>query len=361
MRPAGVQLISAPAVAMARPVAVDVAPRAPGVFRSLKVALVSDALTRACLGEECRVRDLTPLNYWVTLRLWRPDLVFVESAWQGWRNAWKYKVAAYPDHPDRSNARLQDLVVCAKDLGIPVVFWNKEDGVHFERFVASARLFDHVFTVDENCLPRYRAVMGPCASVHSLPFPVQPRHHHFTGFNFRHRRVNFVGSYSQHMHDRRRLWQDDVFDAACRAGLGLTVFDRNSDRKAAHYRYPSLPGLEVMAAVPHDQTARIYKDYLISLNVNTVADSATMYSRRLVEILACGGLAVTAPARSVETMFKEYCWVVSDRTQAQDLFARFAHGPQPADLERARAGADYVAREHTWSRRLEEIIRVVGL
>ena len=327
----------------------------------LRIALIADDLTRHCLNDACSLHNLTPLNYRWVLRFWKPDLLFVESAWHGYRNAWKFKIAAYPDHPERNNRALARMVAYARDLGIPCVFWNKEDGVHFDRFIDSAKLFDHIFTVDENCIPRYRAVVSPNVTVNTLMFPVQPTTHNFTGFNFKHHRANFVGSYSHHVHDRRRHWQDLMFGAVSDAGLGLTVVDRNSDRKSVNYRYPSAPGLEVQPALPHGQTAQIYKEYLVSLNVNTIEDSATMYSRRLVEILACGGIAVTNPSPAVDRYFKDYCHVVHNATEAADLFARLKHGPSADDLARAEAGARFVLAEHTWARRLGEMNRVVGL
>jgi spore maturation protein CgeB len=325
----------------------------------LRIALVADELTSACLQHEAQVMHVTPLNYRWVLKLRKPDFLFVESAWKGVRESWKYRIAAYPDELRRTNRTLVGMVAYARELGIPTVFWNKEDGVHFARFIDSARVFDHIFTVDANCIPRYRAVVGPDVTVDALPFAVQPAMHHFSGFHFKHHRSNFVGSYSRHIHDRRRQWQDMVFDAASRTGLGITAVDRNSGRKADHYRFPALPDLDVLPAVTHAQTAQIYKDYLVSLNVNTIEDSETMFSRRLVEILACGGIAVTNPTPAVARYFADYCHVVDTVEQAEALFDRLKHGPDARDLERARAGAEYVLREHTWAHRLEEIRAVV--
>ena len=86
-----------------------------------------------------------------------------------------------------------------------------------------------------------------------------------------------------------------------------------------------------------------------------------MYSRRLVEILACGGIAVTNPSPAVDRYFKDYCHVVHDAVEATELFARLKHGPSADDLARAQAGARYVLAQHTWAHRLDEIARVVGL
>jgi spore maturation protein CgeB len=294
-------------------------------------------------------------------RFWlaHPDFLLVESAWFGRWNSWKYKIASYPDVPSRNNNALRRLVARARDKGIPTVFWNKEDGVHFERFIDSASLFDVVLTVDENCLPRYRERLGPSVKLGVLPFAVQPAIHHPVAGEPPLRRANFVGSYSRHIHDRRREWQDMLFQAA--QPMGLTVFDRNSGRKAERYRYPPLPWMDVRPAVPYEKTADIYRRHAVSINVNTVEDSASMYSRRLVEIIACGGLAVTNPSPAVSRYFADYCTVVHNAEEANEVMARIARdGLSRQDRERALAGADYVLKHHTWAHRLQDIQRIIA-
>jgi hypothetical protein len=331
-----------------------------GEQRALKVALVSDELTGCCLKRECHVRDITPLNYPFIFHLWKPDLLLVESAWFGWKNAWKYRIASYPDRPDRTNSRLAKMVAYARNLGIPCAFWNKEDGVHYERFKNSAALFDYIFTVDENCIPAYRELTGNRVPVHPLMFAIQPAIHYAkpNGGPMK-KSGSFVGSYSRHVHEERRKWQDMIFRTA--APVGLTVFDRNSNRKSQNYRYPEIPGIEVRSAVPHADTADIYRDYSFSLNVNTVVDSPTMFSRRLIEILGCGGVAVTNPAESVEKHFKGFCHVISNEPEAEDLFSRLKRGISKQDREMALAAAEFVRVHHTWEHRLGDIRRVIGL
>ena len=81
-----------------------------GEFSSLKIALIADDLTRTALDHECQVRNVTPLNYRYVLNNWRPDFLLVESAWRGLRDAWRYKIADYPDHPRRTNHMLAKVV-----------------------------------------------------------------------------------------------------------------------------------------------------------------------------------------------------------------------------------------------------------
>lgn len=322
---------------------------------SLKIALIADDITRECLAQECRILSVTPWNAAAVLKLWRPDLLFVESVWRGRWDQWRRKIAAYPGS---ENADLARIVTEARKARIPAVFWNREDGVHFERFIESARLFDHVFTVDENMEPLYRARLGEGAKIGVLMFAAQPRlHAPAAGEPLR--RAAFVGSYGGSVHPARRAWQDMMTQAA--QGVGLTVYDRNSDRRDADRRYPAHPWVDLRKGVAHAQTAAIYRSHALNLNVNTITDSRTAFSRRLVEILACGGYAVTNATPAARALFGEYCAVVDDADSAQALFDRVAReGLSPREREAARAGAAEVLARHTWSRRLDQILEAIS-
>lgn len=84
-----------------------------------------------------------------------------------------------------------------------------------------------------------------------------------------------------------------------------------------------------------------------------------MVSRRLLEILACGGIAVTNPSCAVDRYFRDFCHVVSTPEQANELFVRLRNGPSAEDMVRAEAGARYVRQHHTWAHRLGELADVV--
>lgn len=328
-----------------------------------KIALISDKLTHDSLeAESCiKIKNITPLNHKIVLKFWKPDILFVESAWQGYKNKWKYKIASYPDVPKRNNKKLEKVVSYAKKLGIPTVFWNKEDGIHFNRFIESAKLFDYIFTVDENCIPKYKEIVGKEVKVNTLLFAVQSKFHNFTGFNFKHTQANFVGSYSTHVHNKRRYWQEMMFKVASKKN-GLVIFDRNSDRKSSNYRYPDFNNMKVFPSVSYEQTAQIYKDYMISLNVNTIEDSPTMFSRRLVEIIACGGVAITNNTPAVEKYFKDYCYTFDTQEKLEELLSRFhENGLNDLDKVKIKNGAEYIRENHTWTHRLKEICDIVGI
>lgn len=111
---------------------------------------------------------------------------------------------------------------------------------------------------------------------------------------------------------------------------GLAIFDRNSDRKSSNYRYPKFEKMEVFPSVTYEQAAKVYKDYLISLNVNTIEDSPTMFSRRLVEIInTCGGVAITNNTPAVQKYFKDYCFTFETKEELAELLERFQRWFKP--------------------------------
>ncbi len=336
----------------------------PGEFGRLKIALVADYFTADCLSAECRVRSMTPSNFREVIGEWKPDLVFVESAFHGANGAWRYELAKQPSWLHLGGPKvIYRLVELARQCGIPSVFWNKDDGAFFDAFIDVAKAFDYVFTTDQECIARYRQQVPAHVPVNTLVMPYQPTFHHFTGFNFTQKEACFTGSYYRRILNERRLFLDMLFAACEKADLRLNVFDRNHDRLSRHFefRFPRKNQLCLHGKVPHRETAEVYKSHVVSLNVNSVTGSETMYSRRLLEILACGGIAVTNPSRAVDRHFRDYCHVVSTHEEACELFARLRHGPSRDDLARAEAGTIYVRQHHTWAQRLQQVCATVKI
>ncbi|WP_434648250.1 CgeB family protein [Achromobacter piechaudii] len=335
-----------------------------GPFGRLKVALVTDYFTSDCLSAECRVRNVTPRNYREIIDEWKPDLLFVESAFHGIDGSWRYELAKQSKLMRlRPPKMIFEVVAAAKARGVPTVFWNKDDGAFFDAFIDVAKAFDFIFTTDKECIEGYRRQVPDHVPVHTLVMPYQPAYHQFTGFDFQRKEACFTGSYYRRILNERRRFLDMVFEACEAAALPLNVFDRNHDRMSRHFefRFPRNAQLRMHSKVVHRATAAVYKSHVISLNVNSVTASETMCSRRLLEILACGGIAVTNRSRSVDKYFSEYCHVVTSQDEVTELFSRLRHGPSGADLERAEAGAAYVRQHHTWAHRLQEVCTVVGL
>ncbi|MEK8227730.1 hypothetical protein NKG05_18920 [Oerskovia sp. M15] len=88
------------------------------------------------------------------------------------RGAWQYHLTG----TSAPRPAFIELVTFCREQGIPTVFWNKEDPVHFEDFLESAALFDRVCTTDVNRVPDYVERLGH-DRVSVLPFAAQPAIH----------------------------------------------------------------------------------------------------------------------------------------------------------------------------------------
>ena len=73
-----------------------------------KIALVSDELTAISLGNGKDITYNLTNNYWTWLfKIFKPDFILVESVWRGYKDTWRYKIANYPDYPERNNVELR--------------------------------------------------------------------------------------------------------------------------------------------------------------------------------------------------------------------------------------------------------------
>lgn len=333
----------------------------------INIALISDSLTRECLiAQECNITIITPSNYKKSLTC-EIDLLFIESAWIGVDDDWKYKVASYPRKSINrflnffgiiGNYRLKKAIDFAKSKNIPTIFWNKEDPVHYDRFIDSARLCDFIFTVDELSIPRYKEDTNAIIDV--LPFAVQEKFHFYNNdISGTNGKANFVGSYGNPNHVARKFWQDFFFKEVP-LFMHLDIYDRNSDRKQEFYRFKEIENTTIKDKISNENTAEIYRGYDLSINVNTVENSTTMFSRRLIEIIACGGIAITNDSPAVQRYFKDYCYVVSTEKDFFDVLDDIKDGVPEKAKERAVAGAKYIAENHTWGARLRYIEKVIG-
>ena len=137
------------------------------------VAAILDTFTEYSLRHEVDLLLMSPRVWRAQLERTRPVCLLVESAWWGNKGWWRNRIVGYEELEDNP---LRELLQYCRSVGIPTVFWNKEDPPHFDNFLGAAREFDFVFTSDADCVPRYREVLGH-DRIYVLPFAAQPRLH----------------------------------------------------------------------------------------------------------------------------------------------------------------------------------------
>ena len=163
------------------------------------------------------------------------DMLIVESAWVGNNTSWHRKDGWYSEE---EISDLEALVEACRLRNIPSVFYNKEDPVHFNRFSKTSALFDHVFTTDAGCIPRYKALENSLIqSVDWIQFAAQPDVHHPYNTKLENRKdIAFAGTYYAGKYLERCKKMDMLFDAS--VDHGLVIYDRQSDGGNPEYVFP---------------------------------------------------------------------------------------------------------------------------
>ena len=325
----------------------------------LRVLGVLDTMSATCFGAECDLALPTPGEWQDALRDFAPDLVFVESAWQGNGGTWQYMVGSYARDDVRGLPQLSALTAAAREAGIPTVFWNKEDPVHFDKFKEAAALFDVVFTTDADMVPKYEALGGAIRHVDALQFAAQPSlHHPTTGGVPRESSPVFAGTFYRNRHEDRQAPMVMLLEAA--EPFGLVIYDRMHGSDSADFGFPDSVAHRVVGSLPYDEVVRTYRHHKVFLNVNSVTGSPTMFSRRVFELLACGTPVVSTPSAGMSALFGDLVAVVETPEDATAAIKRLveddAYWKQVSD-----AGVERVMSAHTYAHRLAAVARAAGL
>jgi glycosyltransferase involved in cell wall biosynthesis len=325
-------------------------PVAPHLIRrpQLRVAGILDHFSHVAFQYEFVFESLVRQTWRAQLDRFLPELVLVESAWLGAKGSWEGRIAGL----DGPSPDLVDIVRWCQQRGVPAVFWNKEDPPNYLRFISSARLFDHVFTVDADSIDRYRRDLGH-NRVHVLPFAAQPLiHHPFCGPGVRDERpVAFAGVYYRQKYADRRRQMEVILDPA--RAFGLDIYTRVASQ--GPNRWPRKYRDHIVGTLPYAEMVETYKRYKVFLNVSSVVDSTTMCPRRVFELLATGTPVLTAPTRGIEELFGEaLAWSDSKERTRSELRRLLAD-----DDERARrraAGVRAVLAAHTYGHRVATVL-----
>ncbi|MPZ88442.1 MAG: methyltransferase domain-containing protein [Nitriliruptorales bacterium] len=329
-------------------------PQGPIVRPDLKVATILDPFSALCFRYEFQCVSFGQSDWRRVLERQRPDLLLVESAWAGNDGRWSHTMTA----GGGPRAPLVELVGWCRRRGIPTVFWNKEDPASHDLFLATARQFDHVFTVDEQCLLRYRARLGH-DRVHVLPFAAQPRIHNPVRVgDGRVYDVAFAGMYFAEKHEKRREQMQTILDPA--RDFGLHIYSRQ-DGSDPRYRFPDKYARHIVGTVPYETMLAVYKLYRVFLNVNTVTASPTMCARRLFELSACGTTVLSGASNAIEQFFDPGLIAVSDApAQTRRLLASLLGNAELRDRRGLRAQRT-VMGAHTFGHRVDALLETVGL
>src|SRR5699024_4039809 len=96
------------------------------------------------------------------------------------------------------------------------------------------------------------------------------------------------------------------------------------------------------------------------LNVNSVVDSPTMYSRRVVEIAASGGIVLSGPGRGIDETFGSAILASNEASVWNSVLRDWAMDPT-SKLNESWRQMRTVLRAHTTTTALSIALRTAGI
>src|SRR5690625_3416624 len=132
--------------------------------------------------------------------------------------------------------------------------------------------------------------------------------------------------------------------------------------KRRHTRCPRDWSSDVCSSdlLPYKEVVESYKTHIAHLNVNSVLDSPTMFSRRVVEIPACGGIVMSAYGRGISETLGSNIANSNDMDDYRAWLYDWTSNPN-GHLEEIWRQMRTVYRSHTTDSALAILARTAGI
>lgn len=319
--------------------------------KNKKFISILDEISENSWGEEFRLFPLSSKNFSEQIATSTSDGLFLESCWKGNSGEWQNAFLS-PGFQHQNAKNLVKAIDIAKNRDLPVLFWNKEDPMHYKGFLPIARKCDIIFTTDSDKIADYKRDVG-IDKVYCLPFAAnQLICNPMNRSRYKEENICFAGAYYSLNHEERKQQMDDLLPALLE--LEGVIYDRLSEVDSDRYKFPSIYKDIVRDSVNFKEMTSLYKHFKIFLNVNTITESPTMMSRRVYELLACGTPVISTPSRAIEEQFPGIVQIAKNAKEAEQIARHLLENPwEHARL--AHLGYREVMLNHTYEQRKDII------
>lgn len=284
------------------------------------------------------------------------DFVLMESAWRAHDADWLYAFTSPNLAHANARALTSVLALLREQVDKPIVMINKEDPLHFDKFLPVMKYADHIFTTDEEMVPRYLEHTD-ALSVTALPFAANLK---FTNPVGRVREPQedlcFAGSYYSEGHEERARQMNYMLEPI--VDFKGAIYDRMSVHDNPRYHFPKRFRPFIRPAVGFKEMTSLYRRFKVFLNVNTIVSSSTMMSRRVYELLASGTPVVSAPSKALEAQFSGIVPMATTAGDAVDQVGRLLNDDRHW-WKTSQRGIREVTLKHQYTHRSDVMRSVV--
>ena len=275
----------------------------------LRVCSILDEFSKESFSREINLLNLVSGKSIRQLDDHKPHLLLVESAWFGEEQSWEGRLI-------KSDSEIQEIVSWCKARGVPTVFWNKEDPIHLGSFLKTAKNFDFVMTTDYGSQAVYNKFLT--ATVGILSFGVSTNLvDPFDGAAQKSKSAVFAGSYYRAHKQRKRDLQTVLL--AVRSSLPLDIFDRGQREIGDATDFPNMFQQNINPAITYSEVLAKQKEYLMSVTINTVKKSRTMFARRALDAAAANSIVVSNESAALRRIFGDSAIISDDKMEIARL------------------------------------------
>ncbi|MGP5679533.1 glycosyltransferase [Glutamicibacter arilaitensis] len=318
--------------------------------RDLKIAAIMDEFTSSAFTLACDLL-LPNISTWEEeIHEFSPDFLLVESAWQGNNGSWEGQI-------HKVSPELLKLISWCETNKVPTVFWNKEDPVHFDSFVATASLFQYIFTTDLESIERYKKSMQH-NNVFLMPFFCEPQLHSPIPTVKRKPGASFAGAYYHRYPERSANFETII--SSLDELLDVVIYDRNYGENKPEFEFPEEFQHLIKGKLDFRDIDISYKGYEFGINLNSVKQSPSMFARRAFDLILSNTHVVSNYSKGLRLLFGDLV-TSSDHSAdiTQNIRALVDSNGSSATLPYAayvrHRALQKVLREHTTSARLKYI------
>lgn len=316
--------------------------------KKIRIAFICDEMTWCDFNDYCNAVFLHPQIWHKQIEIFKPEILFCESAWRGidkYKSCWRGRIYKNKKILFENRKELISILDYCKKQGIITIFWNKEDPIYFNHlvydFTDTALLFDYIFTTAKECIDLYKAYGHK--NVYLLPFGVNTKMFYPQKNNQKKKTVLFAGSWYAE-HNDRCIALERMFDYVLDNGMYLDIYDRQFNSSEEKFKFPEKYNKYIKPPVPFSEIPDLTSKYSMCINVNTVIDSETMFSRRILQLLACGVKVLTNYSKSMDNFFERDIKFTKIDNYMVEIFGDF----------------NVIQKKHSSLQRLNFILDIIG-
>lgn len=278
-------------------------------LKEIKVACILDEFSFINYAPECNLEYLRYETWHKQMMSFKPDIFFMETAWQGLELDWEGKIST-------SSKELMGIIHYCRSHNIPIVMWNKEDPVHTKKFLPIMKLGDFVFTTAAECIDFYKKELGH-DRVGLLHFAAQPKYHNPIETLERKDAIAFAGAFYPRFPQRNEFLWDFIQNVE--NNYKVEIYDRNYYVQGTANKFPDNWKKYIMGNLSFDQIAKGYKGYKYNISLNSVTESETMFSRRVFELMASNTLVLSNFSKGMNNLFGDLVLDSDNGTRLSEL------------------------------------------